>query len=195
MPLPYPVVLASASPRRQELLRQLVEEFTIDVADVDEIPIEGETPWRTAERLAEEKARSVAKRHPRSLIIAGDTVVAIPEKGSYLQLGKPSDAQNARDMLWALSGREHLVITGVCVLSPDKVEVFSVTTTVAFRLLTDDDIGPYVATGEPMDKAGAYAIQGGAAGFVERYDGSLTNVIGFPVEEIRSRIGDLGSRI
>ncbi|MEA2552240.1 MAG: nucleoside triphosphate pyrophosphatase [Fimbriimonadaceae bacterium] len=184
MRLPCPVVLASASPRRQELLRRLVPEFEVDSADIDETPLVGERPWATAERLALEKGRVVFARHPDSLVIAGDTIVAIGD----LQLGKPADAEDAANMLERLSAREHLVITGVALIRAGREEVFSVTTKVTFRALSREEIVSYVETGEPMDKAGAYAIQGGAAGFVERYEGSITNVIGFPVEEIGRRL-------
>ncbi len=186
--MPRPVVLASASPRRQELLKQLIHDFEIASADVDETPLSLESPWQTAERLARAKAKVVLARHPDHLVIAGDTVVAIPTQNAYTQLAKPKDAENAIDMLTHLSGREHLVITGVCLLAPDAEEIFSVTTRVTFRALTGREIADYVATGEPMDKAGAYAIQGGAAGFVQGYDGSLTNVIGFPVDEIAAAL-------
>jgi septum formation protein len=188
--MPRPIVLASASPRRQELLRQLVPAFEIDSADVDETPLDNETPWQTAERLAEAKAKVVLARNPNHLVIAGDTVVAIPSQDNHTQLAKPRDPEDAKRMLSQLSGREHLVITGVCLLSRDAEKTFSVTTKVTFKPLTDKEIENYVATGEPMDKAGAYAIQGGAAGFVERYDGSLTNVIGFPVDEIALALRD-----
>ena len=186
--MPRPVVLASASPRRQELLRQLVPAFEIDRAGVDEAPFDGESPWQTAERLARAKARVVLARNPDHLVVAGDTVVAIPTLGAHTQLAKPEDVKDAKDMLTKLSGREHLVTTGVCLLAAGAEETFSVTTRVTFRSLSDPEIEAYVATGEPMDKAGAYAIQGGAAGFVERCDGSLTNVIGFPVDEIAAAL-------
>lgn len=191
MKLLFPVVLASGSPRRQELLRGLVEEFTVDRADVDETPVPGETPWQTAERLAALKAAAVFERRPDSLVIGGDTVVALMERGEYALLAKPLDAEDATRMLRRLSGKDHLVITGVALQRPFSTDVFSVTTTVWFRELSDQEIADYVATGEPMDKAGAYAIQGGAKAFVERYEGSLTNVIGFPVEEIGERLRSL----
>ena len=184
MHLPWPVVLASASPRRQDLLRRIVPGFSIDAADVDESPLQDELPWQTAERLAILKARAVFKRHSGSLVIAGDTVVAAPEKGSYVQLAKPEDETHAFQMLSRLSGRKHLVITGVCIMGPRITRSFGVTTTVGFRDLTEEEMLDYVATGEPMDKAGAYAIQGGAAKFVTECLGSTTNVIGFPLEEI-----------
>jgi len=191
MRLPWPVVLASASPRRQELLKQITTDFRIDVADVDETPLPKENPWQTAERLAQIKAEVVAGRNPEAIVIAGDTVVALEEDNFFRQLAKPVDVADAEQMLSALSGREHLVITGVCIRTPKDEDVFSVTTTVTFREMTRDEIHAYVATGEPMDKAGAYAIQGGAKPFVEKYDGSLTNVIGFPIDEIRASLDRL----
>jgi septum formation protein len=198
MRLPWPVVLASASPRRQELLKQLVPEFKTESADIDETPEDGETPWETAERLARLKAETVSARCAGSLVIAGDTVVAVPADSGHVQLGKPTDVEDAKKMLRTLSGREHLVITGVTVRSPFMAKTFSVTTKVEFRDLTDQEIADYVQTGEPMDKAGAYAIQGGAKDFVAKCDGSVTNVIGFPVEQIESAvswIAERGSRI
>lgn len=188
MQLPWPVVLASASPRRQELLKKITPDFAVDVADVDETPLKEETPWQTAERLAEKKARLVFQRHPQSLVIAGDTVVALDSDGTFQQLAKPKDTRNAEEMLQTLSGKEHLVITGICLLTPQGQDTFSVTTLVRFRELTAQEIKDYVATGEPMDKAGAYAIQGGAKGFVEKCEGSIDNVIGFPVDEIREKL-------
>jgi septum formation protein len=191
MQLPWPVVLASASPRRQELLKQIIERFAIEVADIHESPMSGESPWETAERLAQGKGRAVFARRPEALIIAGDTVVAIPDGNTHVQLAKPTDAGNAKEMLRMLSGREHLVITGVCLIGPSSEDVFSDTTHVTFRELSDEEITRYVATGEPMDKAGAYAIQGGAKEFVSKCEGSISNVIGFPLEAIRDRIAML----
>jgi septum formation protein len=170
------------------LLKQITETFSIDCADVDETPLPKENPWQTAERLAEAKARTVAIRNPNAIVIAGDTVVALEQDNFFRQLAKPADENDAQQMLRALSSRLHLVITGVCVTTPESEEVFSVTTTIEFRELSDQEINDYVATGEPMDKAGAYAIQGGAKGFVTKCDGSLTNVIGFPVDEIRAAL-------
>ena len=171
-------------------MKRIVRDFEIDVADIDETPLPEETPWQTAERLAHEKAVVVLQRHPNSLVIAGDTVVALQEAASHLQLAKPIDKEDARRMLRLLSGREHLVITGMSLLSQTREECFSVTTRVKFRELSDAEIKAYVETGEPMDKAGGYAIQGGAAGFVESYEGSIDNVIGFPVDEIKERLLD-----
>ncbi|HJP82163.1 MAG TPA: Maf family protein [Fimbriimonadaceae bacterium] len=176
-----PVVLASASPRRQELLRQLVSTFEVIPADVDEESMTVDDPWETATRLALAKAQSVAAARPDALIIGSDTVVAIEEATGFRQLAKPSDCEDAADMLNALSGRSHFVVTGIALILGQKTKVESDTTKVQFRPLSQGEISEYVANGEPMDKAGAYAIQGGAAGFVESVDGSTSNVIGLPL--------------
>lgn len=180
MNLPYPVVLASASPRRQDLLRELVPDFEVISADVDESVLPSETPTELALRLASEKAEAVLAVRPRSLIIAGDTVVALPTE----ILGKPVDPSDASRMLRALSGQTHEVLTGIAIYWPGHRESFIDTTRVTFATLSDAQIADYVATGEPMDKAGAYAIQGGAAEFVTGVEGSLTNVIGLPMERL-----------
>lgn len=180
MNLPYPVVLASASPRRQDLLRELVPDFEVISADVDESALTGESPSELALRLASEKAEAVLAVRPRSLIIAGDTVVALPTE----ILGKPVDADDALRMLRALSGQTHEVLTGIAVYWPGHRESFVEATRVTFGDLSDEQIADYVATGEPMDKAGAYAIQCGAAEFVTTMEGSLTNVIGLPMERL-----------
>lgn len=174
------VVLASGSPRRRELLTRLVPEFEVLVADVDEDALTLPDPFETAERLAEEKAKAVAALRPDALVIGGDTVVAL----DGVQFAKPRDAADARRMLRALSGQTHVVATGVSLVSAKSVQTFHDRTYVTFRELSDEEIAEYVATGEPMDKAGAYAIQGGAAGFVVRREGSESNVIGLPLEAL-----------
>lgn len=180
----FPVVLASGSPRRKELLATLIPEFEVLVSDVDEDALTVADPVATAEGLAAAKARAVQKRRPGCLVIGGDTVVAVPigEQDAFLQLSKPVDAEDACRMLRTLSGRTHQVITGLAVLRPDRETVTHAVTEVTFRELSDHEISEYVATGEPMDKAGAYAIQGGASGFVSRIHGSTSNVIGLPME-------------
>ena len=175
-----PVVLASGSPRRRELLARLVPTFQVVVSDVDEEALTVADPFETAERLAEAKARSVARLCPEALVIGADTVVTL----DGAQFAKPWDATDARRMLRALSGRTHTVATGVALVSPEGAETFHDRTLVTFRELSDEEIAAYVATGEPMDKAGAYAIQGGAAAFVARREGSESNVIGLPMERL-----------
>lgn len=187
----YPVVLASASPRRQELLKQLFSEFEVIPADLDEEALTVKDPWETAKRLALAKAKAVAAQKPNALVIGSDTVVALPSFESTIQLAKPSDARNAVRMLTALSGKSHWVITGVALVSPDFEVVESDETSVTFRDLELPEIEEYVATGEPVDKAGAYAIQGGAAGFVANTTGSLSNVIGLPLEQVQRMLKNL----
>lgn len=185
MNLPYPAVLASASPRRQALLRQIVDSFEVLTADVDETPLSGESPEELAKRLAVLKAEVILSQRPRSLVIAGDTVVALPDE----LLAKPVDVPDAMRMLRLLSGGAHQVLTGIALFWPGHREVFVETTAVTFRSLAEHEIADYVATGEPMDKAGAYAIQGGAARFVEEIEGSHSNVVGLPVERLREVLG------
>jgi septum formation protein len=186
--LPYPVILASGSPRRFELLGRIVPSFEIKPPQVDEESLTSADPWGTALRLAEAKARAVWKDHPQAIVIGGDTVVAIRVGMQHHQLAKPLDEADARRMLRMLSGNVHSVITGVCIASPKGVDTFCETTDVAFRELSDREIVDYVRSGEPMDKAGAYAIQGGAAVFVKSITGSHSNVVGLPVEQLEQRL-------
>ncbi len=187
------VVLASGSPRRQHLLLDLVEDFEIFVPEVDEDALTVEDPQETAIKLATAKAEAVFAVRQDCLVIGGDTVVAIPnEDGTFTQLAKPSSKKDAERMLRLLSGRTHLVITGVCLIWADGRHVLSDTSQVTFKEMTPAEIKDYVATGEPLDKAGAYACQGGAKKFIERIDGSLTNVIGLPTEKLQQAMESLG---
>ena len=182
------VVLASASPRRVELLKRIIEDFEVVPAQVDEDAITGDNPIELATRLAEIKAGAILTTIPDALILGGDTVVALPDEHGFRYLAKPLDGDDAARMLRSLSGKTHFVVTGVALLHRRFRSVFAETTTVTFRDLSDEEIRSYVATGEPMDKAGAYAIQGGAAEFVDRISGSLTNVIGLPVEKLTEEL-------
>lgn len=190
---PRPLVLASASPRRRELLALLRRPFQVDPSDVDETPLAGETPEDYVARVAHDKARVGMARHPGRLVIAADTTVAVDGE----ILAKPVDAADARRMLRQLSGREHRVHTGMVVACraapPASAEAFdacTITSTVVFDPLTVDDIEAYVATGEPLDKAGAYAIQGGAAAFVREVHGSVTGIVGLPLAELRLMLAE-----
>jgi septum formation protein len=177
-----PLVLASASPRRAELLQRAGIAFETVAADVDETQLAGEPAEDYVRRLAGWKAGRVAASHPGRAVLGADTTVVVDGE----VFGKPADAADAARMLARLSGRSHLVLTGVCLISPDgNAETAAAVTTVEFRPLTADEISGYVQTGEPMDKAGAYAIQGGAAGFVSRLDGPYDNVVGLPVALIQ----------
>lgn len=177
------LVLGSASPRRAALLREMGVPFAVLASDVPETPEPGEAPASFARRAAIDKGAAVARLRPGAWVLAADTVVAVAGE----ILGKPRDAADARRMLRALSGRAHEVLTGVALFAPGGacVEARAVCTAVTFRPLSDAEIAAYVASGEPADKAGAYAIQGGAAGFVRDVNGSVSNVIGLPVDEVR----------
>lgn len=181
------VVLASGSPRRLELLRRLGVEPVVRVADIDETPHAGEGPEVTVARLARTKAQTV-DRSPDDLVIAADTEVVL----AGAVLGKPADAHGAAEMLRSLSGRSHRVITGVHLRRGQQDAAAVEETTVHLRAMTDAEIDAYVATGEPFGKAGAYAIQGAGAMFVERIEGSDTNVIGLPLATVVRLAADVG---
>ena len=176
------IILASASPRRTELMSLAGIPFSVCPADICETPLPGETAADHVMRLSREKADAVAAQTSGRFFIGADTVVVLD--GAIL--GKPVDEADALRMLTALSGRDHEVITGFTVF--DKVSCIhisrSVTTEVTFKELAEKEISAYIATGCPMDKAGAYAIQGGAVHFVRAINGSYTNVIGLPMTEL-----------
>jgi septum formation protein len=173
-----PIVLASASPRRQELLRTAAIEFVVRPANLEEIPHAGESPLAFAERMAREKAGIVqATAAANHTVLAADTVVAV---GSEI-LGKPRNPEDAARMLRLLSGRTHRVITAVCLLGGDFDDLRSQTTLVKFRAMSEDEIRGYINTGEPMDKAGAYAIQGQASRWITAIEGDYYNVVGLPI--------------
>ncbi len=175
------LVLASASPRRRDLLIQAdIHPHAIEAAQVDETPQAGELPPRLAERLAEAKARAVAAHHPEALVLGADTVVACGRR----ILDKPADEAAARRHLELLSGRRHRVIGGLCLVLPDgRAVVRRVTTAVRFKRLHPDDIERYLTSGEWQGKAGAYAIQGRAGAFVRTLNGSYSNVVGLSLCE------------
>jgi septum formation protein len=205
------LVLASASPRRQELLRDAGIAFVVQPGDVDETPLAGESAGDCAERLAREKALAVWRTRPKDQVVGADTVVVVDET----ILGKPVDADDATRMLRMLSGRVHQVITGVCLITPAvsefpathevargadqslgnaayavrvesaQVRTASETTLVTMSEISDEEIREYVASGEPMDKAGAYAIQGMASRWIPRIEGDYSNVVGLPVALVR----------
>ncbi|HMS56022.1 MAG TPA: Maf family protein [Fimbriimonadaceae bacterium] len=176
------IVLASASPRRKELLGQVVPEFIVDPADVDEEALTENDPRVTAEKLAIAKAIAVADRHPGATVIGSDTVVAI----DGVQLAKPLDAADAFRMLSTLAGRTHTVFTGVALVCNWTVDSFVESSDVTFRPISDDEIWAYIATGEPMDKAGAYGIQAGGGTFIEHVEGLVSTVVGLPIERLSS---------
>ena len=196
------LVLASASPRRQELLSNAGILFTVQPADVDETPLPGESARTCAERLAKEKALKIARHHPQVHVLGADTVVVVDDQ----ILNKPVDVEDAVRMLRLLSGRVHQVITGVCLVNPvgapepsglakppapahytvfttddRQLLLASETTSVTMSEISKAEIREYVATGEPMDKAGAYAIQGRASRWIPRIEGDYSNVVGLPI--------------
>ncbi len=181
------IVLASRSPRRAELLQSAGFHFVVRPADIDETPRRGERAADYAVRLAEEKNLAVEAR-PGEIVLAADTVVVL---GSEI-MGKPADADDARRMLAALSGRKHEVITGISLRAGNRMLSDSAFTAVWFAPMTRAEIDGYVASGEPMDKAGGYGIQGIASRFIERIEGSYTNVVGLPVALVYRRLAELG---
>jgi septum formation protein len=184
------VVLASGSPRRHQLLNLIGIEHEVNSANIDETPRPREAPRRYAERLAREKAATVAVRDPDLITIGADTVVVINRK----VLGKPTDASDAARMLAMLSGREHTVITAVAVARGRKLRSAIEEVRVKFRRLREDEIEAYIATGEPMDKAGAYGIQGFGATIVERIEGDYFAVMGLPLVRLVGLMRDVGVR-
>ena len=173
------VILASASPRRRALLPQLAVQFQCHAADIDETALPGETAQTRTTRLALMKARATAAAYPDAVVIGADTLTAA---GGRIY-GKPRDRRDGARMLQALSGRTHRVVTAVAVVSPRGEDVCAHVSRVRFRALTPDEIAAYWLTGEPADKAGAYAIQGRAARFIERIAGSYSGIMGLPLFE------------
>jgi septum formation protein len=182
------LLLASKSPRRREILESAGIAFEVRPADIHESRRDDEAPVDYVRRLAREKAEAVQPSHD-DIVLGADTVVVLDQH----VLEKPEDADDARRMLRLLSGREHFVITGICVRSPQRVIVDSEQTMVRFTLLTDEEIQQYIASGEPMDKAGAYAIQGLASKFIERIEGCYFNVVGLPVAKVYRLLKELRS--
>ena len=181
-------MLASASPRRHELLRNAGIAFVVQPTDIPEVPRPAEVPRAFAERMAREKALTVFRQRPNDFVLGADTIVIVDAK----ILGKPRDAADAARMLRLLSGRRHQVTTGVCLVGPQPrtenrqpetgfEDVRSETTIVTVAALSEDDIRSYISTNEPMDKAGAYAIQGRASRWISHIEGDYFNVVGLPV--------------
>jgi len=185
------LILASASPRRQELLSSAGISFEVLPSEVDEGFQEGEPPEEYVVRLARRKATKAGERHKDRWVLAADTVVVIDGR----ILGKPGDRQEAREMLGVLSDQEHRVITGFCLLRGDsgKSREGTVTTRVRFKRLSSREIEWYLDTGEPFDKAGAYAIQGKAAFMIKEIRGSYTNVVGLPLTEVIEALQEMGA--
>ncbi|MBS0331717.1 MAG: septum formation protein Maf [Proteobacteria bacterium] len=189
---PLRLVLASASPRRLDLLRQIgLEPDAVDAAEVDETPLEDETPRRLALRLARDKAMAVATRQAGAYVLAADTVVAVGRR----VLPKAGSPEEVAGCLRLLSGRAHRVLTGVCAIGPDGRRAMRlVESRVHFKRLTNSEVARYLAAGEGIGKAGGYAIQGLAGGFVTQLQGSYPSVVGLPLYQSASLLAGLGYR-
>lgn len=179
------LILASKSPRRQELLRLITDDFTVKTADVEENLPQGIAPDEAVLYLSKIKAEPLA--NDVDIVIGADTVVAVDGR----ILGKPADRENAKEMLHLLSGREHSVFTGVTIFNGREPKSFYIQTKVKFFELTEDEIDWYVSTGECDDKAGAYGIQGKGSVLVEKIDGDYFNVVGLPVSKLYRELKDV----
>ncbi len=184
------IILASSSPRRKELLEKIGLKFEIVPSDFEEDMNQKMSPNELAKTLAFGKAESVAKNSPDSVVIGADTIVVLAEK----VLGKPHTAERAREMLRLLSGKQHSVITGFAIIDTGTGKKFSsaVETKVFFKNLSEKEIEKYIQTGEPLVMAGAYAIQSGAALFVEKIEGDYYNVVGLPILALYNALKDFG---
>ena len=174
------LILASKSPRRKELLKQIGIPFVVVVSDAEEVSGNSWTPAALVVENAKHKARAVAEKYPDSPVLGADTVISLEGK----IFGKPKDKDEARKMLTVLSGKMHEVTTGLALINRNEIRTTNVTTKVFFDTMTKADIDAYIATDEPMDKAGAYAIQGKAARFIEKIEGSYSNVVGLPLNAL-----------
>lgn len=175
------VILASQSPRRKELLAKIIEEFQAIPADIDESVVGELTPLDYVLEMAQKKAQFICKQNPHNLVIGSDTIVVVDDE----ILGKPKDDQDAFEMLRKLSGRKHQVHTSVYMMNPKRIEQQIVSAEVTFFELTDEEIHEYIATGEHLDKAGAYGIQGQGSLLVEAIKGDYYAIVGFPVAQVK----------
>ncbi|MBC8284570.1 MAG: septum formation protein Maf [Nitrospinae bacterium] len=175
------LVLASQSPRRLELLKEISSQFEVAPSSIEEVLDPGLRPEENAKNIARAKAESIAPNFPDCWVIGADTLVTLDHE----IFGKPEDEKDAERILKRLSGREHTVVTGVCVVGPEKSIDKAVVSQIKIKPLTDQEIKDYIATGEPMDKAGAYAIQGKGSFMVRSFSGSKTNIIGLPIDELK----------
>lgn len=188
------IILASSSPRRKELLEQVGLKFEIFSPDIDESVCIGESADHYVQRLAQQKAQAILAQFPDAIVIAADTILVLDHK----IIGKPESKQHAFEIWTALSDRQHDVLSGVCLLSsqcdPNTIQSMVVRTKVYFQKLSQLDMEQYWATGEPIGKAGAYAIQGYAAQFIQRIEGSYSNVVGLPLYETLQLLKNIDQR-
>jgi len=187
------LVLASSSPRRKELLEKTGLNFTVDAVEIEELLEDGTDPATLAIRISLQKALAAVPRHPDSIVIAADTFGLLDGKF----LGKPVDAAHAREMLLLMNGRRHEVITGFTIMDTVTGRTISnsVRTEVYFKKLSESCIDEYVSTGEPLDKAGAYAIQGLGAGLVKKINGDYPNVVGLPIVRLAEMLSEFGIKL
>ncbi|MBR2726834.1 MAG: septum formation inhibitor Maf [Solobacterium sp.] len=180
------LILASQSPRRKELMEKCGLTFEIEAADIDETMDEAEDLREEVQRLAYRKAQHVLERHPSAVVVGSDTIVVVDGE----VLGKPKDEEDARQMLRKLSGRSHEVMTGLCILREDRCFTDVSVSTVWFETLDEEEIINYVRTGEPMDKAGAYAVQGIASRYISRMEGDYYAIMGLPLSIVYETLKD-----
>lgn len=187
------IILASQSPRRKQLLEQIGLKFEVDPSNYEEDMTLKMDPARLAEQLSLGKAKDVAKRHKNSIIISADTIVAVDNE----VFGKPKTPEKAKYMLQKLSGRAHSVITGFTIIDTETNKQISksVETKVYFKKLSEEEMDAYIATGEPLDKGGGYAIQGLASLFVEKIEGDYFNIVGLPILALTEELKNFGVKI
>ena len=176
------LVLASRSPRRMELLKEIHPQFEVAPSSIDEVIDIGFRPEENARNIARVKAESIAPNFPDCWVIGADTLVSMDDE----IFQKPEDEKDAERILKRLNGREHMVVTGICVVGPQKTLDKPVISKVKIKPLTEKEIKDYITTGEPMDKAGAYAIQGKGSFMIRSFSGSKTNIIGLPLDELKA---------
>lgn len=185
------IILASKSPRKRAILEQVGLPFIIDASDCDEENIKFKTPREMVRKLSLEKAKIIAKRHPNEIILAADTTVIFKNQ----IIGKPKSKKDAFRILKLLSGKTHEVITGFTIVGKQKIKTYHVTSRVKFKKLSDKEINAYIATGEPMDKAGGYGIQEKGGLFVENIEGDYFNVVGLPIAAVSERLKEFGVNV
>lgn len=181
------IILASGSPRRHELLKKLCSNFVVEVSDAQEVQ-SADSPKILAVENAKLKAGSIAAKHPEAIVIGADTIVVLDGE----IFGKPDGVKGAEEMLARLSGRRHEVITGLAICAGGKIFTAAEVTEVFFGTMTAEEIHDYVATGEPLDKSGSYALQGGATKFIEKIHGDWSNVVGLPVYRLKKLAQEAG---
>ncbi len=183
------LILASRSPRRSELLRSLGLEFEVSPSHVEENTDPRESPEQNALNIARDKAREVARQNPGCYVLGADTMVVLDKE----IIGQPADGEDAFRILAQLAGKQHRVITGVVLISPEEKEYqTAAVSTVTIKAISSDAIRSYIATGEPLDKAGAYAIQGEGSCLVESWEGSYSNIVGLPLEALTDLLKQAG---